>query len=74
MHIKKFSAPSLKEATLLMKTELGKDAVILGTRIIADEKNNRKKLYEITAGMDNFEFDGSSKNKAAKKKIVNLDI
>ena len=69
MHIKKFSAPSLKEATLLMKTELGKDAVILGTRIIADEKNNRKKLYEITAGMDNFEFDGSSKNKAAKKNI-----
>ncbi len=69
MHIKKFVAVSLKEATVLMKNELGKDAVILGTRIIADEKNSRQKLYEITAGMDNFEFDGSSRNKAMEKSL-----
>ena len=66
MHIKKFTAASLKEAMVLMKNELGKDAVILGTRILDDENNKRQKLYEVTAGMDNFEFDGNSRNKAVK--------
>jgi len=32
MQIKKFVAPSLKEATQQMKQELGLDAIILGTR------------------------------------------
>lgn len=53
MQIKKFVAPSLKEATQQMKQELGLDAIILGTRAIEGEKRfNMKKMYEITAGID----------------------
>ena len=44
MQIKKFVAPSLKEATQQMKQELGLDAIILGTRAIEGEKRfNMKK-------------------------------
>jgi flagellar biosynthesis protein FlhF len=71
MHIKKYVAASLKEATVQMKNDLGKDAVILGTRIIDDENNRRQKLYEITAGLDNFEFDDTSKQKAVQKSLKN---
>ncbi len=53
MQIKKFLAPSLKEATQQMKEELGMEAIILGTRVIeADKRFEMKKMYEITAGLD----------------------
>lgn len=53
MQIKKYIAPTLKEATEQMKTELGGDAMILGTRVIeGDRKFNMKKMFEITAGID----------------------
>lgn len=53
MQIKKFVAPSLKEATLQMKGELGLEAIILGTRVIeGDKRFDMKKMYEITAGID----------------------
>lgn len=53
MQIKKFVAPTLKEATEQMKNELGGDAIILGTRVIeGDRKYNSKKMFEITAGAD----------------------
>ncbi|HOI28412.1 MAG TPA: flagellar biosynthesis protein FlhF [Melioribacteraceae bacterium] len=53
MQIKKFLAPTLKEATEQMKSELGNDAVILGTRVIeGDRRFNVKKMFEITAGLD----------------------
>ena len=53
MQIKKFIAPSLKEATQQMKQELGLDAIILGTRVLeADKRFDMKKMYEITAGID----------------------
>ena len=39
MHIKKYRATSLKEATQLMKAELGAEALILGTRIVPDEND-----------------------------------
>ncbi len=53
MQIKKFIAPTLKEATEQMKNELGGDAIILGTRVIeGDRRFNNKKMYEITAGID----------------------
>ena len=53
MQIKKFIAPSLKEATQQMKLELGIDAIILGTRVLeADKRFDMKKMYEITAGID----------------------
>ncbi|MDQ7817322.1 MAG: flagellar biosynthesis protein FlhF [Melioribacteraceae bacterium] len=53
MQIKKFLAPTLKEATEQMKAELGGDAIILGTRVFEDDKRyNVKKMFEITAGLD----------------------
>ncbi|KAF0142414.1 MAG: flagellar biosynthesis protein FlhF [Stygiobacter sp.] len=53
MQIKKYVAPSLKEATLQMKNELGGEALILGTRVIENDKRyGMKKMYEITAGID----------------------
>lgn len=45
MHIKKYRASSLKEATQLMKDELGTEALILGTLIVPDENDKRLKLY-----------------------------
>ncbi len=53
MQIKKFVAQSLKEATQQMKDELGLEAIILGTRVIeSDKRFDMKKMYEITAGID----------------------
>jgi flagellar biosynthesis protein FlhF len=53
MQIKKFKASTLKEATQMMKDELGSDAVILGTRIIeGDSELSIKKMFEITAGIE----------------------
>lgn len=53
MQIKKFLAPTLKEATEQMKRELGGDAIILGTRVIeGDRRFDSKKMFEITAGID----------------------
>lgn len=53
MQIKKYVAPTLKEATQQMKNELGIEAIILGTRVIeGDKRNGMKSMYEITAGID----------------------
>lgn len=53
MQIKKYVAASLKEATQQMKNELGVEALILGTRVIENDKRyGMKKMYEITAGID----------------------
>jgi len=69
MHIKKFRASSLKEATQIMKNELGAEALILGTRVVPDENDKRLKLYEITAGYDKFEVAQETKEKVAKQNI-----
>ncbi|MFA6596768.1 MAG: flagellar biosynthesis protein FlhF [Ignavibacteriaceae bacterium] len=54
MQIKKYIASTLKEATATMKLELGGEAIILSTRIIeADSKSDRKKMFELTAGVEN---------------------
>lgn len=54
MQIKKYIAATLKEASLKMKEELGSDAVIFGTRIIeGEDRFNKKKMFEITAGIEN---------------------
>lgn len=53
MQIKKYVAASLKESTQQMKNELGGEALILGTRVIENDKRyGMKKMYEITAGID----------------------
>lgn len=49
MQIKKYTAPTLREATDMMKEELGNEAVILSTKVI---EKNHKKFYEITAGVE----------------------
>jgi len=52
MQIKKFIAPTLKQASLQMKNELGGEAIILGTRVIYNSGSNSQKMFEITAGID----------------------
>lgn len=53
MKIRKFTAPTLKEATEKMKNELGSEAIILGTRVINKDSNLGKiKEFEITAGIE----------------------
>ncbi|KUO61093.1 hypothetical protein APF79_13140 [bacterium BRH_c32] len=73
MQIKKFTAPTLKEATEMMKEELGGDAIILGTRVIeGDRKFNAKKMFEITAGADEIIKKNSGKNNEMKKESKNI--
>ncbi len=69
MHIKKYRAASLKEATQIMKSELGSEALILGTKVVADENDSRLKLYEITAGVDKFEIAEETKAKIIKQNL-----
>lgn len=49
MQIKKYTASTLREATSMMKEELGSEAVILSTKVI---EKNKKKFYELTAGVE----------------------
>ncbi|MFO7445031.1 MAG: flagellar biosynthesis protein FlhF [Ignavibacteriaceae bacterium] len=58
MQVKKFIAPTLKEATLNMKDALGSEAVILGTRIVeSDGGFGLRRMFEITAGMEDEKFE-----------------
>ena len=53
MQIKKFIAPTLKQASLQMKQELGSDAVILGTRVLyGDNAGGSNRMFELTAGIE----------------------
>jgi flagellar biosynthesis protein FlhF len=53
MQIKKFFGPTLKDATVQMKEELGDEAIILGSRLIEDISDlGKRKMFEITAGYD----------------------
>lgn len=52
MQIKKYLAPTLKEAILKMKEELGEDAVILSTRVIPPIQGEAK-MFELNAGIEN---------------------
>lgn len=73
MQIKKFVAPTLKQASMQMKQEMGGDAVILGTRVIYGEsKTGSKRMFEITAGIEEEDIleyaDVDSKQKSAGSK------
>lgn len=78
MKTKKYTAPTLKEATEKMKSELGDDAMILSTRII--EKNNngiRKKFFEIVSGFEeeHAELESILQNKQTQtKKTENISF
>ncbi len=53
MQIKKFIAPTLKQASMQMKDELGGEAIILGTRVIYNStKGSSQKMFELTAGIE----------------------
>ena len=53
MQIKKYLAPTLKEAIAKMKDQLGDEAVVLSTRVLeGDPQIGQKKMFEITAGSD----------------------
>ena len=53
MKVKKFVAPTLKDASEKIKQEMGQGAVILGTRIIeGDNKLGKRKMFEVTAGVE----------------------
>jgi len=50
MQIKKYIAATLRQATQQMKNELGADAIILGSRVIAGA--NGMRLFELSAGYE----------------------
>lgn len=53
MQIKKYTAPTLKEAMERMKEELGDEAVVLSTKSIeGDAVLGQQKTFEITAGIE----------------------
>jgi flagellar biosynthesis protein FlhF len=53
MQIKKFIAPTLKQASIQMKQELGSDAVILGTRVLyGNNEGGSNRMFELTAGIE----------------------
>lgn len=57
MQIKKFTAPTLKEATEQMKAEFGGEAIILGSKVIEPDSVLRtRKMFEITVGYDKVEY------------------
>lgn len=67
MKIKKFFAPSLKEALSQIKKELGDDAVILSTKNLK-QKGQASTLYEVVAGMEE-DLPVAKLNNSIKKKI-----
>ena len=60
MKLKKFIAPTLKEATEAMKEELGDSAIILHTKR-NEATSDEGETYEITAGADNNPYDINEK-------------
>lgn len=53
MQIKKYFAPTLKEALENMKRELGEEAIVLSTRTLeGNPKVGQERMFEITAGLD----------------------
>jgi len=67
MKIKKYVAPTLKEATEKMKIDLGSGAVILSTRMVEKQVGNvLQKMFELTSGVEESEkvFDYSDDSDA----------
>lgn len=53
MQIKKYFAPTLKEALEVMKKELGEEAIVLSTKVLeGNPKLRQEKMFEITAGIE----------------------
>lgn len=74
MKIKKYTAPTLKEASLQMKQELGDQAIILSTRIIeSEDKFGSRKLFEITSGIEDEHIPIMKKNMNEPKDVIEAD-
>jgi flagellar biosynthesis protein FlhF len=70
MKIKKFVGFSLKEATERMKSVMGSEAVILSSKVIEDMENfGKRKLFEITAGIEDEEFGNEILKDSEEKKV-----
>ncbi len=50
--MKKYLAPSLKEAIEKMKEELGEEAVVLSAKVVENAPGVRGKMFEVVAGLD----------------------
>ncbi len=68
MQIKKFVAPTLKEAIESMKTEFGGEAIVLNTKVLGN--GNGRKMFEITAGFDEPESKTEKRNLKAQNSSV----
>ena len=66
MQIKKFKAGTLKDAISLMKAELGESALVLSTKIVDDEEENKR--FELTAGIE--DGNESYEEKPRPKKVA----
>ena len=67
MKIKKFLAPTLREASEKMKDEFGDEAIILGTRVVNKQlAHGMVKLFEITSGIEGYNQDQVNKALADK--------
>jgi len=52
MKIKKLKAPTLREATLLVKEEFGEEAIILSSKVVNGSGSYRGKMFELTVGLE----------------------
>ncbi len=76
MQIKKFRASTLKDAMNEMKETLGSDAIVLSTQVIeGDASIGMKKMFEITAGIEDeiLSDPKPSAAKKSKKKEINFE-
>ncbi|MBL1212542.1 MAG: flagellar biosynthesis protein FlhF [Ignavibacteriae bacterium] len=72
MKVKKYRALSLREASQLMKDELGGEAIILSTRLIeADPSIGQRKMFEISAGIEEPMVDDEVQVQANPKLEIN---
>ncbi|MCB0747057.1 MAG: AAA family ATPase [Ignavibacteriae bacterium] len=75
MQIKKFTSSTLKEAIAEMKQEFGVEAIVLGTKVIEDFSNGvEKKLFEITASLDEEVMVEAKKKEAPKTKSFETEM
>jgi len=82
MQIKKFTAPTLREAIEQMKDEFGGESIVLSTKALEENTNGVSvKLFEITAGVDedgktssaiSVKGSGKPKKKNVTQEIKNL--
>jgi len=63
MQIKKYIAPSLREAIEKMKAELGEEAIVLSARVLEDGRPTKQ--FEVVAGIDPVEKRTKSSNNNA---------